>query len=59
MNNRIQIFDLEGKNIAVLDEAKGYFFSRPRGISLDGEGNLLIADTGNNQVHCIAGDELS
>ena len=58
MNNRIQIFDLEGKSIAVLDEATGYFFSRPRGIGLDGEGNVLIADTENNQVHRIAGDEL-
>ncbi len=59
MNNRIQVFDLEGKSIAVLDESKGYFFSRPKGIGLDGEGNLLIADTDNNQVHSIARDEVS
>ncbi len=58
MNNRIQVFDLEGNSTGILDEAKGYYFTRPKGVGLDGEGTLVIADTANNRVHRIARDEL-
>lgn len=54
MNDRIQVFNLEGKFIDVLDEAKGYCFNKPKGISFDQEGNLLIADTNNNQIQIIS-----
>jgi DNA-binding beta-propeller fold protein YncE len=59
MNDRIQVFNLEGKFVEVVDEAKGYSFNRPKGISLDSEGNLLIADTNNNQIQIIFKDEIS
>jgi len=59
MNDRIQIFNLEGKFVEVVDEAKGYYFNRPKGISLDSDGNLLIADTNNNQIQIIFKDEIS
>lgn len=58
LNDRIQIFDLEGRLVDVFDEANGHFFNRPKGMGLDGEGNVLIADTNNNQVLIIAKEEI-
>ena len=58
MNDRIQVFTLQGRFVDVLDESNGYSFNRPKGISLDREKNLLIADTNNNQVLIISKEEI-
>lgn len=57
-NGRIQVFDTEGQFV----RKWGYFNSSngvtgdanalygPRGIAIDGDGNLLVADTGNKRI---------
>ena len=58
-NHRIQKFDLEGRFLAawgafgdVGGEATGpgHTFYGPRGLAVDGDGNLWVTDTGNKRV---------
>jgi len=51
-NDRVQIFDLEGKFLSAFGTfgiAPGQF-SRPSGITLDKEGNIYVADACNHRV---------
>ncbi len=51
-NNRIQVFDADGRFIRAFGEAgdgPGYF-ARPKGISVDSDGHLWIADAVQNRV---------
>ncbi len=57
-NGRIQVFDSEGKFIAkwgTFNTTNGelgdaYALFGPRGLAIDGDGNLLVADTGNKRI---------
>jgi len=58
-NHRIQKFDLEGRFIAVWGAfgdtgggatGPGHTLYGPRGLALDGDGNLWVTDTGNKRV---------
>ena len=44
-NNRVQIFDQEGKHLASWTQ-----FGRPSGISFDGHGNIYVADSESDDV---------
>jgi len=51
-NDRIQIFDVHGRPVAAFGgsgSAAGQFDS-PRGIAVDGQGNVYVADTDNHRV---------
>jgi len=53
LNHRIQIFDLDGNFLRVLAQGNGHSFNNPLGICINGQGDLLIADTGSNRVQII------
>ena len=51
-NNRIQVFDADGRFIRAFGEAgdgPGYF-ARPKGISIDSDGHVWIADAVQNRI---------
>ena len=52
MNNRVEIFDADGKFISTFGKAgdgPGYF-ARPKGIAVDGDGHIWVADTVQNRL---------
>ncbi len=52
LNNRIQVFDLEGmflREWGEYGEEEGEF-DGPDGISIDGEGKVYVADTANHRI---------
>jgi len=52
MNNRVQIFDGDGKFISMFGKAGDGpgTFARPKGISIDSDGHIWIADAFQNRV---------
>lgn len=51
-NNRVQVFDAEGKFIRTFGKAgdgPGYF-ARPKGIAIDSDGNVWVADSVQDRV---------
>jgi DNA-binding beta-propeller fold protein YncE len=52
MNNRVEIFDAEGKFISMFGEhgdGPGYF-ARPKGIAIDSDGHIWVADAFQDRV---------
>jgi YVTN family beta-propeller protein len=51
-NFRVQIFDKEGKFITKFGKAgdKPGMFARPKGVGIDSDGNIYVADSGFNNV---------
>ena len=52
MNNRVEIFDADGKFISTFGkngDGPGYF-ARPKGIAVDGDGHIWVADTVQNRL---------
>lgn len=52
LNNRIQIFDADGKFISTFGkngDGPGYF-SRPKGIAVDGDGHIWVSDSVQQRV---------
>ena len=52
MNNRVEIFDADGKFISTFGKAgdgPGYF-ARPKGIAVDSDGHIWVADTVQNRL---------
>src|SRR5262249_47668997 len=52
LNNRIEIFDGDGKFISTFGKAgdgPGYF-SRPKGVAIDGDGHVWVADGMQDRV---------
>jgi DNA-binding beta-propeller fold protein YncE len=52
LNNRIEVFDADGKFIRAFGKAgdgPGYF-SRPKGIAIDGDGHIWVADGMQDRV---------
>lgn len=52
LNNRVEIFDADGKFISAFGKAgdgPGYF-SRPKGVALDGDGHIWVADGMQDRV---------
>jgi sugar lactone lactonase YvrE len=52
MNNRIEIFDADGKFISTFGKAgdgPGYF-ARPKGVAIDGDGHIWVADGQQDRV---------
>jgi DNA-binding beta-propeller fold protein YncE len=52
LNNRIEIFDADGKFISTFGKAgdgPGYF-SRPKGVAIDGDGHIWVADGAQDRV---------
>lgn len=55
-NNRIQVFTTSGSHVRTLGGAGtgAGQFSQPTALAVDGDGNLLVADTNNHRVQRIA-----
>ena len=52
MNNRVEIFDADGKFISTFGkngDGPGYF-ARPKGIAVDGDGHIWVADQYQNRL---------
>ncbi len=52
MNNRVEIFDADGKFISTFGkngDGPGYF-ARPKGIAVDSDGHIWVADTVQNRL---------
>jgi DNA-binding beta-propeller fold protein YncE len=52
INNRIQIFDADGKFISMFGKAGdgvGYF-ARPKGVAVDADGHIWVADAAQNRI---------
>jgi DNA-binding beta-propeller fold protein YncE len=52
LNNRIQIFDADGKFISMFGKAGdgvGYF-ARPKGVAVDADGHIWVADAAQNRI---------
>jgi sugar lactone lactonase YvrE len=52
MNNRVEIFDADGKFISTFGkngDGPGYF-ARPKGIAVDGDGHIWVADAVQNRL---------
>ena len=49
-NNRINIYNEDGKLVRAIDSSVGGFELSPSGITLDQNNNLYIADEKNNRI---------
>lgn len=52
LNNRIEIFDAEGKFISAFGKSGDGpgFFARPKGVAIDGDGHIWVADGQQDRV---------
>ena len=49
-HNRINIFDLNGKFLRMIDDSVGGFLISPEGIIFDEQNNFYISDSKNNRI---------
>jgi DNA-binding beta-propeller fold protein YncE len=50
VNNRIQVFGIDGRFVRSIGLEAGFEFNRPTGICLDGSGLLYVTDNSNHRI---------